>query len=366
MARKNLTPIDLTAVPQGTAPLSVTSTTTVSNLNVASATEASTVDTTSVSTNASFYPVFVAANDGSVQALNTDAGFIYNPSTNKLSTGGDISVNGGDLETTSTGTASLFNANATTLNIGGAATTMNVGAADGVVNFSGAVDLRAGGTTANTAPLYFSSSTSVLSTPVAGAVEYNNANFFATPFTTSGRALVPATYFYSNQGSLTVTGTSTGGAAVSGSAFGVSLPLATSTAYQIEANFYLQTTYSTNVPTAQSMTFSYPTGTTILVEGLIVQNQTAVTTQTTAASFYAMIANTNRTITPVTVSGNWHRITMRGMIRTSTNAGSFSVNFGGTNGATPATLSIALGADSFMKLTPVGSATSSNSIGAWA
>ena len=36
---------------------------------------------------------------------------------------GDIAVNGGDITTTSTGTATLFNTNATTLNIGGAATT---------------------------------------------------------------------------------------------------------------------------------------------------------------------------------------------------------------------------------------------------
>lgn len=280
---------------------------------------------------------------------------------------GDVAVNGGDLTTTSTGTATLFNTNATTLNIGGGATTaVNIGNASGITNFASAVDLRAGGTTANTAPLYFSSSTSVLDTPVAGAVEYNNANFFATPFTTSGRGLIESNYFYSNVSSMSIAGTSTGGAAISGSAFSVALPLATSTAYQIEATLYLQTSYSTNAPASQTMTFSYPTGTTILAEGIIVQNQAAVTTQTTAGSFYAMQANTNRTITAVTTSGNWHRISMRGIIRTSTNAGSFSINFGGTNGATPATLQLTLGANSFMKLTPIGSATSDNSIGAWA
>jgi hypothetical protein len=41
---------------------------------------------------------------------------------------GDLAVNGGDLTTTST-TATLFNTNATTLNIGGAATTINIGSA---------------------------------------------------------------------------------------------------------------------------------------------------------------------------------------------------------------------------------------------
>lgn len=42
---------------------------------------------------------------------------------------GDIAVNGGDITTTSTGTATVFNTNATALNMGGAATTMQVGAA---------------------------------------------------------------------------------------------------------------------------------------------------------------------------------------------------------------------------------------------
>ncbi len=44
---------------------------------------------------------------------------------------GDAAVNGGDLTTTSTGTATLFNTNATTLNIGGAATTIGIGAGTG-------------------------------------------------------------------------------------------------------------------------------------------------------------------------------------------------------------------------------------------
>jgi len=43
---------------------------------------------------------------------------------------GDLGVNGGDITTTST-SASLFNANATTLNVGGAATAVNIGAATG-------------------------------------------------------------------------------------------------------------------------------------------------------------------------------------------------------------------------------------------
>jgi len=43
----------------------------------------------------------------------------------------DLAVNGGDITTTSTGTATVFNTNATTLNIGGAATAVGIGAATG-------------------------------------------------------------------------------------------------------------------------------------------------------------------------------------------------------------------------------------------
>ncbi|OGL67066.1 hypothetical protein A2856_01130 [Candidatus Uhrbacteria bacterium RIFCSPHIGHO2_01_FULL_63_20] len=40
---------------------------------------------------------------------------------------GDLALNGSDLTTTSTGTAALFNTNATTVNVGGAATTISIG-----------------------------------------------------------------------------------------------------------------------------------------------------------------------------------------------------------------------------------------------
>lgn len=44
---------------------------------------------------------------------------------------GDVAVNGGDITTSATGTATIFNTNATTLNIGGAATAIAIGASTG-------------------------------------------------------------------------------------------------------------------------------------------------------------------------------------------------------------------------------------------
>jgi hypothetical protein len=141
MARKSLSPIDLTAVPDGTAPLTVSSTTTVTNLNADSADNVKTVLN---GTNASFYPVFVNANNATAtsEALYTDSGLVYNPSSNQLSTGGDISVNGGDLLTNQT-TFNLINTIATTLNIGGAATTMSIGATGSTVSFPGKISVEA-------------------------------------------------------------------------------------------------------------------------------------------------------------------------------------------------------------------------------
>jgi len=54
---------------------------------------------------------------------------------NNLTFGADIAVNGGDI-TTSSATATLFNANATTLSIGGAATTTNIGAVASGLTFN--------------------------------------------------------------------------------------------------------------------------------------------------------------------------------------------------------------------------------------
>jgi hypothetical protein len=61
-----------------------------------------------------------------------------------LTVSGDLAVNGGDITTTAT-TATIFNATATTLNIGGAATAVAIGAATGstIIN----ADLNVNGTT---------------------------------------------------------------------------------------------------------------------------------------------------------------------------------------------------------------------------
>ena len=60
---------------------------------------------------------------------------------------GTLAVNGGDITTTSTGTANVFNANATTLNVGQAATTVSIGATTGTATIRNATTAISGAAT---------------------------------------------------------------------------------------------------------------------------------------------------------------------------------------------------------------------------
>jgi len=60
---------------------------------------------------------------------------------------GDLAVNGADITTTSTGTATVFNTNATTLNVGQAATTVSVGATTGTATIRNATTAITGNAT---------------------------------------------------------------------------------------------------------------------------------------------------------------------------------------------------------------------------
>lgn len=60
---------------------------------------------------------------------------------------GDLAVNGGDITTSSTGTATVFNTNATTLNVGQAATTVSIGATTGTATIRNATTAITGNAT---------------------------------------------------------------------------------------------------------------------------------------------------------------------------------------------------------------------------
>lgn len=69
-----------------TAALSGNATTATSATTATTATNATNVATTAVSTNASYYPLFVASSSNGNQAADLDADLTYNPSTNVLTT----------------------------------------------------------------------------------------------------------------------------------------------------------------------------------------------------------------------------------------------------------------------------------------
>ena len=60
-----------------------------------------------------------------------------------------MAVNGADITTTSVGTATVFNTNATTVNIAGAATTVSIGASNGTTTINGNLTVNGTTTTVN-------------------------------------------------------------------------------------------------------------------------------------------------------------------------------------------------------------------------
>lgn len=107
-------------------------------------------------------------------AIGQSVGTTDSPSFAAITLTGDAAVNGGDVTTTAT-TASLFNTNATTLNIGGAATTLSIGANSGTTTVNNSLtvtgDLTVEGTTTtlNTATLEVEDNLVLLNKGVTGS-----------------------------------------------------------------------------------------------------------------------------------------------------------------------------------------------------
>jgi hypothetical protein len=97
------------------------------------------------------------------------------PTFAALTTTGDLAVNGSDITTSGAGTANLFNTNALTLNIGGAATTVGIGSASGTTTINNSLtvtgDLLVSGsvTTLNTSTVFVEDNIFILNSGVTGA-----------------------------------------------------------------------------------------------------------------------------------------------------------------------------------------------------
>jgi hypothetical protein len=115
---------------------------------ISTATRALRVDTTTAP-NGTFYPgLFVNSTGTASTAVYVDAGISYVSNTDTLTLTGDIAINGGDVTTSAT-TFNLVNGTATSVNFAGAATNLVMGASSGITtvanNLTVGGDIRVNG-----------------------------------------------------------------------------------------------------------------------------------------------------------------------------------------------------------------------------
>lgn len=264
----------------------------------------------------------------------------------------DLAVNGGDITTSVTGTASLFNTNCTTLNIGQAATAISIGATTGTTTFRNGIVAPAG--TATLAPLKLVSGTN-LTTPSAGAIEYDGKCFYAT--TANGRALVGVEHYAVVTTTRTISNVNTAQAVFDSA--NDALTLAANTAYAFEGFYRIisgTTSHTTNMGfqevsvgtlgTWYWLAINHPSGAGSVSRA---QDSTVFTSAAGGATNAAGI-------------GALTTIWFRGVVETSTDAVTvtpqitFSAAPGGTN---------QIGVGSFIRFTPLGTDTV-QSVGPWA
>jgi hypothetical protein len=121
------------------------------------------------------YPVFATGTGSITPKVDTD-GISYNAATDTLTLVGDLAVNGGDITTTNA-TATLFNTNATTVNIAGAGTSVSIGAATGTTTINNDLAVTGGDittTSTGTATIFNTNATAL---NIGGGVTSGTINF---------------------------------------------------------------------------------------------------------------------------------------------------------------------------------------------
>ena len=288
--------------------------------------------------------------DGTSVSIN-DATTTVNISAGSTIVSGDLAVDGGDITTASTGTATVFNTNATTLNIGGAATALQFGATTGTSTFRNGIVAPAGTTTL--APFKMTSGTN-LTTPSAGAFEYDGKCFYAT--TANGRTLLTGEHFAMVATTRTISNVTTDQSVFDSA--NDSILLAANTAYVFEG-FYRIISGTTTHTTAMSFIES-GIGTLGAWYWLAISHGAAAGTvsraQDTTVFTSAAGGATNSTSASALTT-----IWFRGVVETTTDSVSvtpnikFSAQPGGTN---------QIGVGSYIKFAPVGT-DSVQSVGPW-
>ena len=239
----------------------------------------------------------------------------------------------------------------------------------GVVTTPGALVLRSGTATANTAPLYFgTSSPAVLTTPVSGAVEYDGIAFYKTPTSTTGRAVDVASYYYVSNGTYSVDHSGSASAKpIFGSAT-TGLTLVAGTTYEFELNVYTSISAFIGTTPAYSHSFVKLSGTatpTYYQEIITSTNTTSLATSSTMSRL-RNINNATVTVLAATASGSRHAIyNSKGIVRV-TGSGTAEIAPAITASTTHADYAFNAAAGSYIKITPIGNGTVTSVGNAWA
>jgi hypothetical protein len=242
------------------------------------------------------------------------------------------------------------------------------------VNLTGSLGLRSTTvTTANSAPLYFnSSSTSVLATPEVGAVEYDGSIFYATTGATgaANRGLVPSTQYYTLNSTRQFTLPDVNANAIfAGSGSGASL--AANTTYEFEglvrysiytgtavgSNYFLLNYSGTAASSAVTYTSTRVNNTTTPVPGNSWGDVGTSNIGTKPVNALITIYPN-----PVASSNNFWTVYFKGIIRTTT-SGVLTPQMA-MNPITGISM-VTVDANSYWKVTNIGNNTVT-SIGAWA
>ena len=265
---------------------------------------------------------------------------------------GDLAVNGGDITTTATGTATVFNTNATTLNIGGAATALQFGATTGTSTFRNGIVAPAGTTTL--APFKMTSGTN-LTTPSAGAFEYDGKCFYAT--TANGRCLIPSEHFAMIASTRTISNVNTAQNVFDSA--NDAITLASNTAYMFEGFYRIisgTTTHTTNMSFSEASVGTFGSWYWLAVNHGAAAGSVSRAQDTVVFTSAAGGATNSTSVSALTT------IWFRGVVETTTDGVSvtpqitFSAAPGGTN---------QIGVGSFIRFTPIGTDTA-QSVGPWA
>jgi len=221
---------------------------------------------------------------------------------------------------------------------------------DGTTGVNAPVILPAGTTTL--APLDFTSGTN-LSTPLAGAMEYDGSKLMFTPVGTQ-RGIVPGMQYYCLQSGYSFTSGTT-----PASLYGVGVTLSSSTVYAFEGLFVLYRSTSTTGSSRLSFTGT-ATLNNILYQTLSVFEPGAIPLYDSNNN---MAVSNTAGVTTFTVSASVNTIT-------AFITGTVSINAGGTfipqysqsvNGGTTTNQ-----AGSYFRIYPIGAAGSNTSVGTWA